>query len=378
MSRRSRGRDGADPAALTVAVIGCGAVVEGLYRGPLRALESRGIARVAALVDPDPARTAALARHFRFARTFAAPAEAFAATTPDLTIVTSPPGFHMEHSVAALAAGSHVLCEKPMAVRVDDAERMVAAARREGRLLAVGMTRRMYPCLVEGRALLARGWLGDGLRFVYRQGQVYGWPVRSDAAFRRATAGGGVLSDLGSHVLDFLGALFGAPTVRGYADDGQTDGVEANCRIELAYPAAAGFVQLSWNQPLVTGLHILGSAGELRLDPTRIDGLWRRPRGGAWEHVSSAAAWPSDLRPEPREGTPRTHHDCIYYQLVRVLRAIVHGEPVPVGGEEALDVVRTIDECYRRATSLLLPWLTADEQAQIDARHWKARRWLAA
>ena len=377
MSRRSHGHDSADPAPLALAVIGCGAVVEGLYLAPLRTLESRGIARVAALVDPDPARTAALARHFPSARTFARPAEALA-QTPDLTIVTSPPGFHMEHSVAALAAGSHVLCEKPMAIRLDDAERMVTAARVAGRVLAVGMTRRLYPSLVEARALLARGALGEGLRFVYRQGQVYGWPVSSDAAFRRGTAGGGVLVDLGSHVLDFLGALFGRATVAGYADDGQTDGVEANCRIEVAYPRAAGVVQLSWNQPLVTGLHVLGSAGELRLDPTRIDGLWWRPHGGAWEHVLSAATWPSDLRPHPREGTPRSHHDCIYYQLVRVLRAIVHGERVPVGGDDALDVVRTIDECYRRATPLPLPWLAPGEQAQSDARHWKGRRWLAA
>ncbi|TMG36167.1 MAG: Gfo/Idh/MocA family oxidoreductase [Chloroflexi bacterium] len=377
MSRRSHGHDSADPAPLALAVIGCGAVVEGLYLAPLRTLESRGIARVAALVDPDPARTAALARHFPSARTFARPAEALA-QTPDLTIVASPPGFHMEHSVAALAAGSHVLCEKPMAIRLDDAERMVTAARVAGRVLAVGMTRRLYPSLVEARALLARGALGEGLRFVYRQGQVYGWPVSSDSAFRRATAGGGVLVDLGSHVLDFLGALFGRAIVAGYADDGQTDGVEANCRIEVAYPRAAGVVQLSWNQPLVTGLHILGSAGELRLDPTRIDGLWWRPHGGAWEHVLSAATWPSDLRPHPREGTPRSHHDCIYYQLVRVLRAMVHGEPVPVGGDDALDVVRTIDECYRRATPLPLPWLAPGEQAQSDARHWKGRRWLAA
>jgi len=377
MSRRSRGHDSADPAPLAVAVIGCGAVVEGLYRGPLRALESRGIARVAALVDPNPARTAALARHFRSARTFAVAAEALA-TMPDLTIVTSPPGFHMEHAVTALAGGSNVLCEKPMAVRIDDAQRMVTAARSAGRVLAVGMTRRMYPSLAEARALLAREALGDDLRFVYRQGHVYGWPVSSDAGFRRATAGGGVLTDLGSHVLDFVGALFGRSSVAGYADDGQADGVEANCRIELAYPGAAGVVQLSWNQPLVTGLRILGSAGELRLDPTRIDGLWWRLHGGAWEHVLSKATWPSDLRPQPGAGTPRTHHDCIYYQLVRVLRAIVHGEPVPVGGEDALDVVRTIDECYRRATPLPLPWLAAPEQARLDARHWKQRRWLAA
>ena len=50
--------------------------------------------------------------------------------------MTSPPGAHAEHAVAALEHGRYVLCEKPLAIRVEDADAMVAAARRAGRLLA--------------------------------------------------------------------------------------------------------------------------------------------------------------------------------------------------------------------------------------------------
>ena len=363
---------------LDIAVIGCGAAAEGLYLNALRKLESRGFARVTALVDPNPLRTAALQRSFRSARAVADPADAFASTAPDLTIVASPPGMHARHTLDALGAGSHVLCEKPMAIGASEAERMVGAASLARRVLAVGMTRRLYPCLVEAQALIAQGAIGDRPRFVYREGRVYEWPVGSDAAFRRATAGGGVLMDIGSHVLDFVSALFGAPTVATYADDAQADGVETNCRIELAYPEASGEVQLSWNQPLVTGLRIAGSAGELMLDPGRIDTVRFRRHDGAWETRVSTATWPADLEPQGRRGTPQTHRDCVYYQLVQVLRAVVHGEAVSVDGAQGLALIRAIDSCYERATSLQLPWLDAAEQSQADAHHWRGRRCAAA
>ncbi len=359
---------------LRLMVVGCGTMFDQYYQGALKKLESRGVARAVALVDSNPGRIAAIEKHFPSARAFATPAEALARTTPDLTIVASPPSLHAEHAVAAFGAGSHVLCEKPMAASVDDAERMVAAARAARRVLAVGMTRRMYPCLAEARALLAAGALGDHLSFVCREGNVYGWPVSTDFPFRRAAAGGGVLIDKGTHVLDFLAALFGEPKAAAYADDGHTDGVETNCQISVVFPGASGKVQLSWSQPLVNGLHITGSAGQLTLHPWRLDAVrWRR-NGGAWETRVSAATWPCDLRQGGRRGTPRTYDECVYYQLVQSLRAVVHGEPVPVTGEDGLAVMQAIDACYRQATPLRLSWLTEAEQTQADARHWSRQR----
>jgi predicted dehydrogenase len=362
---------------LRIGIVGCGAVVERLYRGALRKVERRGIARVTALIDPNAERTAALRRDFRSAAAFATPAEAFAGGAPDLVIVASPPGLHAAHTLEAFAAGGHVLCEKPMTVGVADAERMVEAARAARRVLAVGLTRRVWPALAEARGVLEAGALGEPVQFTYREGFVYGWPVSTDAPFRRASAGGGVLTDLGSHVIDFLIALFGAPEVTGYADDAQSDGVESNCRATLAFPAARGTVQLSWSQPLVSGLRITGPAGELLLDPGHPEAVRVRQHGGAWAVRPNAATWPIDLRADGPRAVPHTRYDFIYHQLVSVLRAVDHGEPVPVSGEQGLHVVRAIDACYRGATPLDLPWLGAAEQATVDARHWSRRPWAA-
>jgi predicted dehydrogenase len=354
-----------------IAVVGCGTVVDQYYRGALARLEARGIARVAALVDPDAGRAAALARQFRSARAFAAPEEAFATGAADLTIIASPPSLHAAHALAAFAVGSHVLCEKPMAASVADAERMVAAARSARRVLAIGMTRRMFPYLAEIRSLIAAGALGDRLRFVYRDGGVYGWPVSTGFAFRRSTAGGGVLIDKGTHVIDTLAALFGAPAPAAYADDALGDGVETNCRIGLVFPRASGIVQLSWNQPLAGGFDVAGSAGEITMHPWRLDAVrWRRS-GGPWETRISAATWPRDLRPGGRREKPWTYEACVYHQVVQVLRAAVHGEAPPVTGEEGVMIMRAIEACYRMATPLRLTWLTDAEQAQADSVHWR-------
>lgn len=371
--RRSKGSR--EP--IGIAIIGCGAAIAGLHAAALRKLESRGVVRVVALVDPDRSRTAALGRSFRWARPFATVAEAFSAAAPALTLVASPPALHAEHAVAALTAGSNVLCEKPMAIRAADAERMLAAAVAARRFLAIGMTRRMATGLLEARALVASGALGDSVRFVYRDGAVYDWPVSTSAPFSRTTAGGGVLIDLGSHAIDYLAALFGPPSVIAYADDGQSEGVETNCVVELGFPAASGVAQLSWNQPLVTGLDIIGERAELRLHPFRPDSLLWRPHGGRWQAKESGATLARDVELHGERGAPRTYYEAIYYQLVQVLRAVRYGEPVPVDGEQGLVAVRAMDTCYRQAAPLRLPWLAAAEQSRAADRHW-SRRWLAA
>ena len=365
---------GPTPAIL---VIGCGAVVDGLYRGPLQRLESRHIARVVGLVDPDPRRTAALQRAFRSAEAFTTAGDAFARLSPHLTIVASPPGRHAEHATAALSAGSHVLCEKPMAVSAAEAERMIAAARLARRVLAVGMVRRFYPALAEARALLDEGVCGEPLSFRYREGHVYSWPVSTDAAFRRSSAGGGVLTDFGSHVIDFLSALFGAPAVSSYADDARLDGVESNCLIGLEFPRARGTVQLSWSQPLVSGLRVSGPDGDLFVDPGRFDVVRWRTRGGRWTARTSRVAWPRDLEPVGRRDTPLTYYDCIYHQVVQALRAIVLEESVPASGEDGLIAVRAIDACYQRALPLAHPWLSSYEQEDAERQHWSRQRWAA-
>src|SRR5688572_28571153 len=100
-----------DPGPLSVAVIGRGAVVEGLYLSALRKVEARGLATITTLVDPNVERAAKLTHHFGRARSFASVDDALNDRVPDLVIVASPAGHHAASAIAALDAGSAVLCE---------------------------------------------------------------------------------------------------------------------------------------------------------------------------------------------------------------------------------------------------------------------------
>ncbi len=125
----------------------------------------------------------------------------------DLIDICSPGDSHADIAIAALEAGKHVLCEKPLANGVDDAERMAEAARSaysSGVRAMVGFSYRRVPAVVHARDLVAAGRLGE-IREVRAQ-YLQDW--LSDAAgpmtwrLDKAVAGSGSLGDIGAHIID--------------------------------------------------------------------------------------------------------------------------------------------------------------------------------
>src|SRR6202011_1506182 len=87
--------------------------------------------------------------------------EAVADPSVDAVFVSTPNNLHAQHSIAALRAGKHVLCEKPMAVSVGEAQEMVTAARSSGVQLGVGFHLRHHELLVEARGRILNGDVGE-------------------------------------------------------------------------------------------------------------------------------------------------------------------------------------------------------------------------
>ncbi|GGR99254.1 oxidoreductase [Streptomyces aureoverticillatus] len=125
----------------------------------------------------------------------------------DLVDICTPGDSHAEIAIAALDAGKHVLCEKPLANTVEEAEAMAAAAERaaaRGQVAMVGFNYRRVPALALARRMVAEGRLGT-LRHV-RLTYLQDWLV--DPAFpltwrlRKDRAGSGALGDLGAHIVD--------------------------------------------------------------------------------------------------------------------------------------------------------------------------------
>ncbi|MFJ8995303.1 Gfo/Idh/MocA family protein [Streptomyces sp. NPDC102279] len=134
----------------------------------------------------------------------------------DLVDICTPGDSHAEIAVAALAAGKHVLCEKPLANTVAEAETMAAAAEaalEHGRLSMVGFNYRRLPATVLARSMVAEGRLG-ALRHV-RVTYLQDWLVDPDFPLtwrlRKEVAGSGALGDLGAHIVDLAQFLAGEP-----------------------------------------------------------------------------------------------------------------------------------------------------------------------
>ena len=179
----------------------------------------------------------------------------------DAVSICSANAFHAEMAVAALKAGKHVLCEKPMATNIADCERMVAAAKQYGRYLMIGQNQRFAKAHAEARKLIKEGLIGRVLSFrtTFGHSGPETWSITPGPGtwfFDKKAAVMGVLADLGIHKTDLIQYILDdtitAVTARistidkKYAD-GTPIGVDDNaiCIFEMA-GGAVGTMVASW------------------------------------------------------------------------------------------------------------------------------------
>ncbi|MEU9190482.1 Gfo/Idh/MocA family oxidoreductase [Streptomyces sp. NPDC048484] len=134
----------------------------------------------------------------------------------DLVDICTPGDSHAEIAVAALAAGKHVLCEKPLANTVEEAEAMVEAAEAaaaRGQVAMVGFNYRRVPATSLARKMVAEGRLGAlrHVRVTYLQDWLVDREFPLTWRLRKETAGSGALGDLGAHIVDLAQYLAGEP-----------------------------------------------------------------------------------------------------------------------------------------------------------------------
>jgi len=164
-----------------------------------------------ALCDVDADHAADCASAFGFARATTDWRDLLTDPAIDLISITSPNGLHREMAVAALEAGKHVWCEKPMALTLPDARAMAAAADASGRVTALGYGYLQNPALQEARRLIAEGAIGTAFDFRGSVDEDYmadpdlPWSWR----LRARDAGLGALGDLTVHLVSLARALMG-------------------------------------------------------------------------------------------------------------------------------------------------------------------------
>uniref|UniRef100_UPI000568ABD8 Gfo/Idh/MocA family protein n=1 Tax=Streptomyces sp. NRRL B-3229 TaxID=1463836 RepID=UPI000568ABD8 len=134
----------------------------------------------------------------------------------DLVDICTPGDSHAEIAIAALEAGKHVLCEKPLANTVEEAQAMTRAAeaaQERGQLAMVGFNYRRVPATALARRMVAEGRLGTlrHLRVTYLQDWLVDPEFPLTWRLRREKAGSGSLGDLGAHIIDLAQYLAGEP-----------------------------------------------------------------------------------------------------------------------------------------------------------------------
>ena len=149
--------------------------------------------------SPERAREAA--SRLRVERAFGSPEEAVVSGDVDVVHICTPNHLHAPLAEAALAAGKHVVCEKPLAMTAAEADALVTAAERSGRVATVPFVYRYNPVVFEARARVAAGELG-GLRLIHG-GYLQDWlSSPEDDNWRVDPAESGAsrtFADIGSH-----------------------------------------------------------------------------------------------------------------------------------------------------------------------------------
>ena len=274
---------------IQVGIIGQGRSGWGIHASVIRSIPE--MFQVAAVTDAIPERLSASATELGCR---AAPDVASLVADPgvELVVVASFNHEHATHACQALAAGKHVLCEKPFGLTVKDVDAMTAAAAKAGRLIAPFQQRRYEKDFLKVREIIASGLLGE---IVHIRICWHGFKRRWDWQTSRSRAGG-ALNNNGPHPIDHAMALFGESEPRVWAQAGHylcSGDAEDHLKFILNGPGHPTVeVELTdiwaYGQDRWT---VCGTHGGLRGNEQRLE--WK------WVDFSRLPPRPLDLRPTP-------------------------------------------------------------------------------
>jgi predicted dehydrogenase len=245
----------------------------------------------------------------------------------DAVVVATPNSFHALQAIEFLRAGKHVLVEKPMATSVDEADRMIEAARSSGARLMVAHCWRFRDEVIVLRDRIAAGELGEIVK-TRGYGAHVAWGP-SGWFTDPALAGGGALLDMGVHAIDTARFLLGDPdplrvcAVVGTRYAAGRYQVDDDAILLITWSNGTNsIVEAGWWQPHVGGLEadteVYGTRGYARVFPTEV------PEG--YEHCS-----------QPMYSA----------QMREFLDAIVSGRAPRPTGEDGRVVLQVVEEAYR-------------------------------
>lgn len=216
----------------TVGIVGVG-----FGRAHIPAFQAQGC-RVVAVCQRHRAQAGAVAERYGIPGIFERWEQMLEEAKPEIVVIATPPVLHHPIALHALAAGAHVLCEKPLAMTREEAREMVEAAARAGRVAMTCFNWRFPAAMQRFHALVEAGFLGR----LFHADARYLVPRWADEAvpptwrMDRRQAGHGVMGDLGVHVVDLIRWNFGEFT-------------RLSAATGLAYPSRSVPPTSGWSGP---------------------------------------------------------------------------------------------------------------------------------
>jgi predicted dehydrogenase len=344
---------------IRVALLGCGRIAH-VHAGYLRQVPE---VEFVGACDLDPA-----CREWFTARwqlpTFAEVDELIAAAEPHVVHLLTPPATHAKLTVELLEAGLHVLVEKPMALTVSDADAMVAAAQRTGRLLTVDHNRWFDPVVQQARALLEAGRLGTLVGVEVFAGAAAGEGDLPESGHWKASLPGGILYDLAPHPVyllnGFVGTVGRLHVVRRLDGDGRVE--ELRAVADGAHATGSLTISLTTRPPMNL-ITLYGSAMTAQANLNNMTLVVRRTRqvpkliGKVLPNLDEAAQL---LRATVVNGIEFLRGRQRFYpgmglHFGALYRALAAGQPPPVSAEDGRAAVSLLQRLWEQAGVLMEP-----------------------
>ncbi len=264
----------------------------------------------------------------------------------DVVYISTPPFNHESLTLAALAAGKHVICEKPIAMNAVQAARMVEAAKTSHRVLIEAYHWRYHPMASRITAILSSGAIGE----VIDIDAVFSIPLVPAGDFRWNTSlGGGVLMDVGCypvqwarHVAQCEASVLSAQMVCGPVDRSDAS-ADASMTATLLFSngiTARLHSDMGEGSNLAATLTVAGSRGSM---------VVQNPLAPQFGNSITVESEGVTTRETVERGT------TYEWQLRAIVEAIQHGTPSPTGGTDSMHTMVAIDSIYTKSGFLPRP-----------------------
>jgi glucose-fructose oxidoreductase len=299
---------------------------------------------VAALVSDDRTKRRLLGRRYKVDETYTYAEYDECLKNVDAVYIALPNSQHCEYTVRAARAGVHVLCEKPMAVTVDECRQMIAACRAGGVKLMIAYRLHFEEANLDAVDLVRRGRIGE-LKFFNSS---FSMRVRRGDIRTKRALGGGTLYDIGVYCINAARNLFRAEpeevvAVSVNGGSAALEEIDESTAAILRFDGdrIAAFVT-SFNAADVASYRIVGTRGELRVDPAyeyaeglayelTIDGKTTRKRIGTRDQFAPELLYFSDCVLNDREPEPSGQEGLQDVRIVQALYASADvGKPVAI------------------------------------------------